>query len=231
MTDTVRVGASGPLFHIARKASLHGIAAEHSSFVAILFSAFALEAWVNELLDLVQCDDSYWSPPETKLLAAFASQLERRNTSLDLRIQLIATGLRGQPLDPGRQPYQDFALLVRIRNVLVHAKPEHFDNGSGAQNEPHAILRELEERGVFELERVGVVNLLHGTLTMRSVGKWAYGAATRMAEALAEMLPPSGLRSSMEIAFGKYPPEIANLQEAREKTHEVPAVPAPPGNG
>lgn len=225
MTSTVRVGASGPLFHIAHKASLQAIAAEHSSFVAILFSALALEAWINDLLDHVQCDDSYWSPPETQLLAAFASQLERRNSSLDLKIQLVATGLRGQPFDPGRQPYQDFALLVRIRNVLVHAKPEHFDNGLGAQNEPHAILRELEERGVFELERVGVVNLLHGTLTMSSVGRWAYGAAIRMAEALAEMLPRSGLRSSMEISFGKYPPEMADLLERQKESDDVSAVP------
>jgi hypothetical protein len=220
MPDTVRVGASGPLFHIARDASLHKIAAEHSSFVAILFSALALEAWVNELLDLVQCDDSYWSPRETKLLAAFAGQLERRDASLDLKIQLIATGLRGQPFDLGRQPYQDFALLIRIRNVLVHAKSEVFENESGTPHEPHSILRQLEERGVFELERVGVVNLLYGTLTMSSVGNWCYGAATRMAEALAEMLPPSGLRSSMEIAFGKFPPEVANLLETRKESDD-----------
>jgi hypothetical protein len=206
---TVRVGASGPLFHIAHEASENAIAAEHSSFVAILFSAFALEAWVNDLLDNVQCEDPYWSPPETKTLAAFADQLEGRGSSIELRIQLIAAGLTGKAMDAGRQPYQDFALLIRIRNMLVHAKPEHFESDS-SQNEPHAILRKLEERGVFELERAGVVNLLHGTLTIPAVGRWAYGAAIRMVEALGEMLPQGGLRSSMEIAFGKYPPEVAD---------------------
>jgi hypothetical protein len=61
---------------------------------------------------------------------------------------------------------------------------------------------------VVELERKGVIHPLYGTLGMLSVGRWAYQTAVSVAEAIAEMLPLSGLRTSSEFAFGKLPPEL-----------------------
>lgn len=216
MTDTIRMGFGGPLFHIAREASENSVAGEHSSFVAILFSFFALEAWVNDLLDHVQSGDPHWSPLAVQSLMGFANELEGKGVSLELKIQLIAIGLAGRAFDRGRKPLQDSALLTRIRNALVHAKPEHIDIDANSPHRPHSILEQLEERGVLKLERVGVVNPLHGTLSNPEVGRWAFGTAVAMAEAVAEMLPASGLRTSTEMAFGKFPPEVvALLQRGR----------------
>jgi hypothetical protein len=42
---------------------------------------------------------------------------------------------QGQPFDRGARPYQDVAALIKLRNGLVHFKPEWFD-----QRKEHATL-------------------------------------------------------------------------------------------
>lgn len=107
------------------------IFAEHRSAVtaAIFASVAFLEASINELFasadhDNLEVGGGRGGLPQRgrQLLALLSEPLERAST-LD-RYQL-ALGLLGhKPLETGAQPYQDAALLVKLRNMLVHYRPE-----------------------------------------------------------------------------------------------------------
>lgn len=216
MNEAVKVGSSGPLFVVARKASQEHLSAEHSSLIAILFSAFALEAWVNDLLTNVRLGGAYWSPAGVESLAKIAEEIDDRTASLDLKVQLVAIALSGQAFDRGQQPFQDFALLIRIRNALVHGRPEHIELKVEPPRKHHSVLEQLAERGLVDLDRKGTIHPLLGGLSHPSVGRWAHSTSVAMAQTIAEMIPDSGLRRAVEISFGKFPPDIQQMVDVRQ---------------
>lgn len=60
----------------------------------------------------------------------------------DLEYEMLLTFADVQPLDRGRQPYQDAALVVRLRNAVAHYQPEDL-----SADDPHKMEQAL--RGKF----------------------------------------------------------------------------------
>jgi hypothetical protein len=108
-------------------------AAEFSpdALAAIVFSALWVEAFVNELIHRVTVGREDILPEAVRRLRqrAIAADLDGRDARLDVKVQVIATGLTGSPFDIGLQPYQDFHLLTGLRNDLVHHRPETVKRG------------------------------------------------------------------------------------------------------
>jgi hypothetical protein len=114
------------LFHVARQAH-ERIRVDpqpeeitSSALTAIVFSASALEAFMNELelwLSYMLATD----PAADSRLTTLASlqEIEGEKGSIRLKYMLAAAAL-GRPLSKGQQPYQDFSLLIDLRNALVH---------------------------------------------------------------------------------------------------------------
>ena len=97
---------------------------------AVLISVAALEAYVNELfIDHEKVLPELRVEVMTKLweLYELKPPLEKLEFALLLK--------QGQPFDRGAKPYQDVAALIKLRNGLVHFKPEWFD-----QQKEHATL-------------------------------------------------------------------------------------------
>ena len=124
---------------------------EHRSLAvaSILASVAFLEASVNELFASASHDNlelaggqGGLSAPQRVVLTAAAEMLEG-NRLLD-RFQLALLLLGHRAFDPGRQPYQDAQLVVRLRNELVHYKPQ-FRAGAGAAT-AEGWLRGLESK-------------------------------------------------------------------------------------
>lgn len=102
----------------------------HRSYVmaTILSSVTFLEASLNELLASVG-DDSLpvgggrgsLTSTERQTLMTVRGMIEN-NRFLD-RFQLVLYSLGREPFDRGSPPYQDADRLVKLRNLLVHAKP------------------------------------------------------------------------------------------------------------
>ena len=82
-----------------------------------IFSVAALEAFINETLL-----SEFYIPGST----GGVPWRVFRNTFEDLGIKekyyLLPLFLFGKTYDKGRQPYQDFTTLVKIRNTLIHHK-------------------------------------------------------------------------------------------------------------
>ncbi len=106
---------------------------EQRSYVmnAVFMSVAFLESAINEILqDIVDEHDSYTGPVDPvirRCITVWWGQSEGQGRAagsiLDKYQSLLA--FYGLPaLDKGRNPYQDVDFLVRLRNELMHYKPE-----------------------------------------------------------------------------------------------------------
>jgi hypothetical protein len=100
----------------------------HRGYVtgAVLSAVASLEATINELFIDAQHKDPYTfegaDPEFAPLLAEVWEGIERNSTLVKYQIALILA--RKPPFDKGDSKYQEATFLIRLRNALVHYKPE-----------------------------------------------------------------------------------------------------------
>ena len=87
------------------------------ALAAYITSVAAVEAFVNESLLAEQIEWITRGSAIWRLRRDWLEKLELRD-----KIILVAQLLFGRSLDPGRQPMQDFVLLLKLRNEIVHYK-------------------------------------------------------------------------------------------------------------
>ena len=90
-------------------------------------------------------------------------------------------------MDKGGQPYQDFTLLMRLRNDLVHTKPNKpFIHGKTTNEEVHqALLKRFKDKRILADDR--------------NSGSWTYLVQTR---AVAEWSCRTVARVISEVCSG-----------------------------
>jgi len=110
-----------------------------------------LDAAVNELFqDAADAHDSYISSlahPAREALAAFWEIAEERRLATLDKCQMALVLAGHARMNKGEQPFQDAALVVRIRNELVHYRPQ-----SLKADEPEDLAKKL--RSKFALNRL-----------------------------------------------------------------------------
>jgi hypothetical protein len=163
----------------------------HRSLAAasVIASGAFLEAAVSELFQDAEDrdgvdDDGYLAPLPPEDVAAMALVWRATNSGRSLgpldKWQLLLECCGRARLDPGAQPAQDAALLVRLRNALVHFRPENI-----AADEEHDLEKRL--RGKFPSNR-----LMEGSgnpwWPSHGLGHGCSEWATRSARALADQV-------------------------------------------
>ena len=124
----------------------------HRAFVnsAILLAVAFAESAINELFqDAVDGHHNYiknLNPSVITILANYWNMTEMRNKShisiLDkFQLALLFNGC--ESFNPGSQPYQDANLAIKLRNTIVHYKPESISSNSN-----HKLSKQLQ--GKFE---------------------------------------------------------------------------------
>jgi len=91
------------------------------ALVALVMAVVAAEAFVNELPECIRAGNSLPVTPE--MLKCADALDDAAFESIVDKYQIAAAALSGKPFDKGGAPLQDFALLVRVRNQIVHLKP------------------------------------------------------------------------------------------------------------
>ena len=140
-----RMLEAGVLFGIAidaiREIKVHPHkGGQRSALVSIVFSVIALESFVNEMTEHAQ-NMAATQPAEVATFAQMMEEADDDHASLDFRLRLAHWILTGKMMDKGSQPYQDFALLIWLRNDLVHTRPNKlFTYGVTTNEEVHAKL-------------------------------------------------------------------------------------------
>jgi hypothetical protein len=121
--------ATGELYETAKQA-YHRVSSQsentphNDALVAVLFSAATLESFMSQAVFVAET----WSHlnPKIEVFAQFIGELEGRETGSSLKTKYYMAHwiICGTPFDRGRSPYQDFDLLVDLRNALIHLKPD-----------------------------------------------------------------------------------------------------------
>jgi hypothetical protein len=217
MPKAVFVSYFGSILSLAKDLANEANDEPKKAIGAIVMSAASIEGFLNEMLERFSFYNAARPqfkkselPRKVLALGRLSAELEGRNASVHLKVQLFVATLRGSPWDRGQQPYQDFDLLFRLRNAILHLKPESFDSDVLTNAELHPLLRSLDAR--VPLKRFGGPKLRNRMLGIAiavqepAVAQWAYDTCIRTCLALADCLPRGTIRSSARSTItGKLP--------------------------
>ena len=145
------------LFEIALRAAKAKSGVQGQPVVCIVFCATALEAFINECGRLARALPTAKRHKVVDAFASVMSELEDRREALAVKYHLGLLVFKGASWDEGSQPFQDFKLLIALRNELTHMKGDEWRSEIGrAKPDPERraeqypkFVRELQNRGVI----------------------------------------------------------------------------------
>jgi hypothetical protein len=174
---------------------------------AIVFSVVALEGFMNEAAELATQPvppGGPSQPPAVKTFARLTEEVERSN--LKLKFLLARHVFEGEPYDTGALPFQDFALLVDLRNSLVHYKSlDSFDvDENGVLTfTPAKILERLRSKQILAEQDPGVAASWVLIVATVAVARWSCASAAAMVGSILDVLPESHFKEKMEFFYRK----------------------------
>jgi hypothetical protein len=189
------------LLQMARKACERSRTYPPEAIAAIVLSVIGFEAFLNEMVELSSGPPHPSDEPEeVKAFGAILEDLEQQKAPIDVKVQVAYYIFKRQRLDKGELPYQDFDLLIRIRNALVHKKPEKWSMiAEGEAFEPHKLVKRLADRKVIPPPTPEAPPELFIPICRQEVAKWAYNVVVEMISFLTEVIPPSKLKEFLSL--------------------------------
>ena len=174
--------------------------------MAIVFSAMALEAFINEMADIaafpVPPGHFPLQHPSVPMVADVLKELVDSYGAVQSKYLLAKRIFAGQPYDKGARPYQDFHLLIELRNTLIHIKhldmTKHTPEGKEQSNEP-SIIRKLASKNV--LADPGTPNLWIIRITTLETARWACNTAAAMVRSLIDVIPDPNFKQRIEFGY------------------------------
>jgi hypothetical protein len=205
---------SGCLFLIAKQAYERAKAGakhdrSHEStepLISIVFAAAAGEAFVNEIGELAShpiVPDLGPEPDQVRSLAGLLSEVEDVRASTNLKYLLTKLALTGKTFDKGANPYQDFAILMDLRNSLMHLKFDRIESIRINEVCVHAprVVSKLLSRNVlaqFEDDNNAIASWVLRVSTP-AVARWACNATARIVKDIVESIPDGELRRKADL--------------------------------
>ena len=194
---------AGSLFLAAREAA-HRISAspragaQREALISIVFAVISVEAFFNEAAELANLMTSGVSrEPEVVLtFAQFMSTAEKSRLSLEAKILMSNWIMTGKSMNRGEQPYQDFALLLKVRNELVHFRPnEIFPDSSlstdAIDNSNNPVLEKLRSKQVLATGMQGIQSWTSWMET-KAMAEWSCNSASNIVSDFSGKLPSEG---------------------------------------
>lgn len=196
---------AGTLFGVAKRAA-QSIEAERreggqiAALTSIVFSVLAVEAFLNEVTELAAWSRYKDSEPESVIaFARFMSDSELARLPLLSRLIHGNWILTGKNVDKGSAPFQDFSLLLGLRNDLVHFKPNEDIEVEIIRVKPEEVhkkrLEKLRSKNVLATSIAG--NPLSGVsnwtfyVSTKAVADWGCAVASEVVLDFCGKVPPS----------------------------------------
>ena len=203
---TAVISTYGTLLVVARRGCERSKDVGQEAIVAIVFSALAVEGFVNHLATLTSGPLAERSGEELRAFAGIMGDLEDQRVGVETKIQMAYYVLTREVLDRGALPYQDFSLLVDLRNGLVHSRPERIDWPPRTDWNPHRLVQRLVDRKVIPKPSSGQAPQFQAVVCCHEVACWAYNLALTMMNFLIEALPAGDFKESSAFIAGNFPP-------------------------
>lgn len=161
------------------------------SILAIVMSAAATEAFINELAEHVpfaalgyRKDDSMILPPITACSDRLI-ELEKQRADTNEKYLEASNALDGQAFRKGAPPFQDFALLMDLRNAIMHVKPKiGSTNHSGTKLADALAQRGLAIAGTGD----GALPWFDRLMTP-AVAEWSHASALAIVQGVLSKMP------------------------------------------
>jgi hypothetical protein len=197
--------------------------------VAVVLAAASTEAFINEFTESVllyqrskDCQDEV--TPSVGSCATILKEVDRDRGSISQKYLWAAYLLSGKCFDKGKNPYQDFKLLIDLRNSLMHLKPDDdltYSEHGAIVITPSETIEVLQRRKFAREDNASGFNLIQ----TEKVAEWACNAAKHIILAVLNMIPdePAGPAWSLKVAFREY-------SGTREERERVLAKGTPPGS-
>lgn len=184
----------GHLLLLAKKAYGRSIEEPTEASVSVMLSAMTLECYVNELTHRVTHYQQYESHERLSQLSFLLNEYEKNKNSLISKIELIYFVLSSRKPDRGSQHFQNLNMLIKIRNALVHRKPESvgdFEADSEKTYSLHPYVKYLVERKVLPKPSDKIAPVWYHHISCSPVAAWAYNTVVECITSTVEMLPES----------------------------------------
>lgn len=191
----------GHLLFLAGNAYKRSLDDHYESFVSIMLSAMSLECYINDFSKMIS------NTPESEIrslqdLSFILDTLENSKASLIIKIEVIHHALTGQVMEKGSADHQELVMLIRLRNELVHRKPES-ENGWGpdpkAEHEPHNIVKFFSDKGIIERPSPKAPPVWSQYTNEPEVAQWAFNCAVSIIKNIIEILPQSNFKYVQEM--------------------------------
>ena len=162
----------------------------------VILSVTTLEGFINELTDY-----SRWNNPAWEKWGAILYEAEQSNISTKCKY-LLAAYVIGKPFNPGAPPFQDFDLLIKLRNKLVHPKSLVDDKVV------EKVLKQIMGGAAFNSKYRPDSSLGYNDICSLTVAEWACNTASKMIQAMLDKLPAGGTKEAFKMMlFCKQPDE------------------------
>lgn len=173
---------------------------QNDALVSIVFSALALEAFINEVLSLAK--DAKQDGFTEAFLDNLIESIDESNSNKKSTREkfMLASEALGSGFKKGENPYQDFADLFKLRDCLVHLKPEDRieteDNGE-IKYLGRKLTERLRSKDIFQqYTRLESITLLVSTA---KAAFWACMTASNMVNAILDKIPQSEFTKDNEV--------------------------------
>jgi hypothetical protein len=164
--------------------------------VSVVFSAITLEAFMNELVTLAGMHIRLHSDAER--IKDFANRIERAETEREsIRHKYMQTReiFTNKPYDKSAAPYQDFALLLDLRNAIVHTISDVISRN------PQGEIERRYQRLINKLRSKNILHETDGNMDFMSListpetAQWACNAAVQIIHSIVDVLPEDFMRT------------------------------------
>ena len=179
---------------LAKKAYERSLTDDTESFVSITLSAMALECYINDFAHQSSSEMLRIGVKPLQDVNYVLGVLENSKSSLITKIETIHYLLTENELDRGDSRHQELSMLVRLRNELVHRKPESTGEWGVDENqtfEPHKFVKFFSDRGVIEKPSSESPPTWSQYLNKPEVAKWAYNTVVSIIHEIVSILPGS----------------------------------------
>jgi hypothetical protein len=181
---------SDRLFYLARLLATSSEDNPQLGVAAVVMAAAGIEGFVNELGQWAWDHSQSLAPNIVGAFAETMREAEEGKAQLHLKIQLVSALFAQKPFDRGSKVYQDFDLLIKISNAVVHLKVEKYTwnvDGTTTQSGQAKLVEQLGTRKLLPPNTPSFPWM--DALCNPAVARWANLSALAMAEALIDLVP------------------------------------------
>jgi hypothetical protein len=187
-----------------------------SALISVVFSVIALESFMNEMTNYAQ-DWTDYQPsvegPQTVLFAQVMVDAEESHARLESKFTLAKWILLGRNTDRSGQPYQDFALLTRLRNDLVHTKPNQlFVHGVTTNEEAHEdLMKRFRNKNILANDRDSGSGSWTYLVQTKAVAEWSCKTAAHVVNDLCTGVPQNNFKTVLDFVNKAFQSHVATL--------------------